>query len=140
MTARTPETESATDATGEAKTAAAAAHDLALRARAASRRLAALPGAARTDAVKRLAIDLVETSFLAELERANAADVDEARNAGQAEALLDRLAYGAARLRKTCDGLLDVAALPDPVGEVVERTVRPNGTTSIACGPRSAPS
>ena len=103
------------------------AHELALRARAAARRLAALPGAARTDAVKRLAIDLSDNAFAAELEQANAADVADARQAGQAEALLDRLAYGAARLRKTCDGLLDVAALPDPVGEVVERTVRPNG-------------
>ena len=110
-----------------ARTANAAAHDLALRARAASRKLAALPGAARTDAVKRLAIDLLEPSFIADLVRANGADVDDAQKAGQSEALLDRLVYGAERLRKTCDGLLDVAALPDPVGEVVERTVRPNG-------------
>jgi glutamate-5-semialdehyde dehydrogenase len=100
------------------------ARELALRARGAARKLAQLD---RTEAVKRLASDLRDPKFVAQLEKANAADVEDARRNGQTAALLDRLTFGGARLNKTCDGVLEVAALPDPVGEVVERTTRPNG-------------
>ena len=104
-----------------------AARELAVRARAASRKLAIVPGAARTEAVKRLAADLRDPGFATSLEAANAADVEDACKAGQAKALVDRLIFGRARLYQTCAAVEEVAALPDPVGEVVERSTRPNG-------------
>ena len=57
---------------------------------------------------------------------ANAADLDAAR--GEiAPVMLDRLALNEARVAAMADGLRAVAALGDPVGEVLGETVRPNG-------------
>ena len=58
---------------------------------------------------------------------ANARDVEADRRAGTAEALLDRLALDPTRLAAMAEGLRAVAALPDPVGEVVRGYTRPNG-------------
>ncbi len=58
---------------------------------------------------------------------ANAADLERARAAGTPSHLLDRLALNAKRLEDMAAGIEAVAALPDPVGEVLERDVRPNG-------------
>jgi glutamate-5-semialdehyde dehydrogenase len=58
---------------------------------------------------------------------ANRADVDDARRAGQSAAFLDRLALDAKRLDAVAKSLLDVAGLPDPVGEVTASWRRPNG-------------
>lgn len=58
---------------------------------------------------------------------ANAADVERARAAGTASHLIDRLLLNAKRLEDMAVGIEAVAALPDPVGEVIERAVRPNG-------------
>ncbi len=54
-------------------------------------------------------------------------DVTRAREAGTADAQLDRLALTADRLAAMADGLRDVAALPDPVGEVLRGYTQPNG-------------
>jgi glutamate-5-semialdehyde dehydrogenase len=58
---------------------------------------------------------------------ANARDVAAGREDGTSEALLDRLSLDAARVAAMADGLRDIAALPDPVGEVVRGYARPNG-------------
>ncbi len=58
---------------------------------------------------------------------ANAEDVEAERSAGTAGSLLDRLTLTAERVAAMADGLRDVAALPDPVGEVVRGYTRPNG-------------
>jgi glutamate-5-semialdehyde dehydrogenase len=58
---------------------------------------------------------------------ANAEDVAAARADGTSEALLDRLTLTAERVAAMADGLRDIAALPDPVGEVVRGYNRPNG-------------
>ncbi len=58
---------------------------------------------------------------------ANAADVDAARAAGTRQALLDRLALSETRLAGMADGLRQVAALPDPVGQTVRGSILPNG-------------
>ncbi len=58
---------------------------------------------------------------------ANARDVAAGREDGTSEALLDRLSLDAARVAAMADGLRDIAALPDPVGEVVRGYSRPNG-------------
>lgn len=58
---------------------------------------------------------------------ANAADVEAARAAGTGENVIDRLRLDAERVAAFAEGLRDVAALPDPVGEVVRGSTLPNG-------------
>ncbi len=58
---------------------------------------------------------------------ANRADLAQARKAGQPAAFLDRLALDPARLDGIARALREVAALPDPVGEVTASWRRPNG-------------
>ncbi len=58
---------------------------------------------------------------------ANARDVAAAREAGTPEGLIDRLALTGERVVTMAQGLRDVAALPDPVGEVLRGYVQPNG-------------
>ena len=58
---------------------------------------------------------------------ANSEDVAAGRNDGTSEALLDRLTLTPQRVAAMADGLRDIAALPDPVGEVVRGYNRPNG-------------
>ena len=58
---------------------------------------------------------------------ANAADLEAARQNGMRDALIDRLTLTTDRLVGMANGLLDVAALPDPIGEIIEGYVRPNG-------------
>jgi len=58
---------------------------------------------------------------------ANAEDVAAGRSDGTSEALLDRLTLTPERIAAMADGLRDIAALPDPVGEVVRGYNRPNG-------------
>lgn len=57
----------------------------------------------------------------------NEIDVEAGRRASLSPALLDRLALTPRRLQDMAQGLRDMAALPDPVGELVEETTRPNG-------------
>jgi glutamate-5-semialdehyde dehydrogenase len=57
----------------------------------------------------------------------NAGDVARAVAAGTDPAIIDRLTLTAARLRVITDAVRDVAALPDPVGEVVRGYTLPNG-------------
>jgi glutamate-5-semialdehyde dehydrogenase len=58
---------------------------------------------------------------------ANALDMEAAGRAGLSEALLDRLNLNGARLAAMVDGIGAIAALPDPVGQVIARWERPNG-------------
>ena len=99
--------------------------DLGRRARAASRVLAAAP-TGRKDAALLAAADLL----LARADRiraANEADLDAARAEGMGEGPLDRLRLTDARIAGMADGLRAVAGLADPVGEVLDGSVRPNG-------------
>jgi len=58
---------------------------------------------------------------------ANAADLEQARAAGQSAAYLDRLALDQGRLQGIARAIEEVAALPDPIGEVSDAWRRPNG-------------
>jgi glutamate-5-semialdehyde dehydrogenase len=58
---------------------------------------------------------------------ANASDVDRARAAGTSDALVDRLTLTPSRIAAIAEALREVAALPDPVGEVVRGYTLPNG-------------
>ena len=73
----------------------------------------------------------------AEILEANALDVKEAEK-NMNPVMIDRLLLTSARIKSMADGIRDVVALPDPVGEVLERVVRPNGIviekTSVPMG------
>jgi glutamate-5-semialdehyde dehydrogenase len=58
---------------------------------------------------------------------ANQQDLAEARNAGLSPAMLDRLMLNPSRLQGIAADLLSVAGLPDPVGEIFEQQLMPNG-------------
>ncbi|GAA3335538.1 glutamate-5-semialdehyde dehydrogenase [Amorphoplanes nipponensis] len=58
---------------------------------------------------------------------ANAVDVQNARTAGSPEAMIDRLTLTAERVAAMADGLRQLAALPDPVGDVVRGSTLANG-------------
>jgi len=67
----------------------------------------------------------LEARTLAILE-ANKNDIDAARGEGRDEAFIDRMALNEARVAAMAKGLRDIAALPDPVGEVIASWTRPN--------------
>ncbi|BBX87050.1 glutamate-5-semialdehyde dehydrogenase [Mycolicibacterium aubagnense] len=100
-------------------------HDAARRARVASRTLATLTTQAKNRALH-AAADAVLAAADAVL-AANAEDIDAARAAGIAEAMIDRLALNPQRLDGIAAGLRQVAGLPDPVGEVLRGSTLPNG-------------
>jgi glutamate-5-semialdehyde dehydrogenase len=102
-----------------------ALEQLAGRVRAAARVVARAPSSVRDDAL-RLAADLLEEEWPSLLE-ANGADLERAKEAGMVEAARDRLRLTEERVRAMAAGLRQVAGLPDPVGEVTEGWVRPNG-------------
>ena len=62
-----------------------------------------------------------------EILKANAKDLENGRNNGMSEALLDRLMLNADRVEGMARGVEGVIALPDPVGKVIWETERPNG-------------
>ena len=61
----------------------------------------------------------------------NAADVREAKRKGLSDALVDRLVLTPERIDIMAQGCLDVASLPDPVGETLHGVIRPNGLQII---------
>jgi glutamate-5-semialdehyde dehydrogenase len=67
----------------------------------------------------------LEARTLAILE-ANKNDIDAACGKGRDEAFIDRMALNEARVAAMAKGLRDIAALPDPVGEVIASWTRPN--------------
>jgi glutamate-5-semialdehyde dehydrogenase len=99
--------------------------DLGRRAKAAGRRIAGSSSAARDDAL-RFGADLVVERCHRILD-ANDEDVARAVAARADDTSIDRLQLDAGRVAGMAEGLHDVAGLPDPVGEVVEGWVRPNG-------------
>jgi glutamate-5-semialdehyde dehydrogenase len=62
-----------------------------------------------------------------EIVSANRKDVETGRANGMAESLVDRLSLNEKRIAEMSKGLREVAALPDPIGEVIEGWTRPNG-------------
>ena len=94
-------------------------------ARSAARTLALCPAKTKNEALGQMARGLEEKS--AALLEANRADVERARAAGVTPAFLDRLTLSDARIDEMAAALRQIAALPDPVGEVVETWRRPNG-------------
>jgi glutamate-5-semialdehyde dehydrogenase len=102
-----------------------AVEELGRRAKAASRLLASAATPSKNGALLTAADLLLERA--ADLQGANDADLDAARAGGMDSGPLDRLRLTDARLYAMADGLRTVAALPDPVGEILDGWRRPNG-------------
>ena len=62
-----------------------------------------------------------------ELIAANKKDIETAKKKGLSKALIDRLTINEKRIQEMAQGLLEVAALPDPVGEITKMRQMPNG-------------
>jgi glutamate-5-semialdehyde dehydrogenase len=101
------------------------AQDLGRRARAASRDLALAETQQKNEWIARVA-GLLRTRAR-DLLGANQEDLDAAPSFGLTPAQTDRLKLDAQRIEAMEKGLDEIAALPDPVGQVIESTVRPNG-------------
>lgn len=98
---------------------------IAIAVRQASLGLATL-GADRKNAFLESLASLIETSGDT-LTEENWKDLNAGTASGLSDALLDRLAFTPERIAGMAEGLRAVAALPDPVGEIIEKTERPNG-------------
>ena len=95
------------------------------RARAAARVLAAASTNTKNDALVAMAAALRNSTDA--IIKENAADVAAGKAAGLSAALLDRLALTKDRIEKMARSLDEIAALRDPVGEIIEGYTRPNG-------------
>ena len=99
--------------------------EMAKKAKDSSRGLSHLDSGSKNKAL----LDTAE-ALMAEADRIkaeNAKDLEAAKEAGISGAMLDRLDLTEERIKAMADGLREVAALPDPVGEVTGMWVRPNG-------------
>ena len=105
--------------------ATALIHDMAARARDVARTLAQAATAAKAAALTGAAAAL--RTGRSEVLAANADDLARATATGLSGAMLDRLALDEARIEGVAAGLEAVAALPDPVGTVIDASERPNG-------------
>src|SRR4051794_21023620 len=102
-----------------------AVEELGKRAQTASRLLASAGTNSKNAALVTAADLLLERA--ADIQTANDADLDAARAGGMEQGPLDRLRLTDARLDGMASGLRTVAALPDPIGEVLDGWKRPNG-------------
>jgi glutamate-5-semialdehyde dehydrogenase len=99
--------------------------ELAKQAKAASRELARL-----TTAEKNAGLDAMATALEGNadaIKSANAFDMETASKMGLSSAMLDRLKLDNKRIAAMATGLREVAALPDPVGKILDNRTRPNG-------------
>ncbi|MBF0439222.1 MAG: glutamate-5-semialdehyde dehydrogenase [Magnetococcales bacterium] len=95
------------------------------QARRAARVMAAIDGNSRNRALETMASTLLADAKA--LQEANAKDLAAAEANGLAPALIDRLRLTDKVIQGMADGVREVAALPDPVGEITEMKPRPNG-------------
>ena len=100
-------------------------HQVGQAARAASRAVARADSRAKNQALMVMADAIERDSAL--LQAANDQDMVAARASGLDAALLDRLALNAKSIAGMAEGLRQIAALPDPVGEITDLKYRPSG-------------
>lgn len=99
--------------------------DVAQRAKNASMQLVQMSGKQKNSWLKDAAELLIQSE--AEILAANARDIEEGAAANLSPAMIDRLKLDSNRIAGIARGLEEVANLPDPVGEVIESSRRPNG-------------
>ena len=95
------------------------------RAKAASKKTAVLTTVERNNALRSVGDALIKHSD--EIIKANQIDIENARANGMKPALLDRLSLNGERIKSMVEGLLQVADLEDPIGEITHMKKRPNG-------------
>jgi glutamate-5-semialdehyde dehydrogenase len=95
------------------------------RARSAARQLATRPSAVKDEALRRMAAALEAEE--ASLTALNALDIERATTNGLSTAMIDRLRLTPKRINDMAQGLREIAALPDPIGDVTHMWRRPNG-------------
>lgn len=98
---------------------------LGIQAKQAERELLRLNATKKNECLQAVADGLIGGSE--EILKANAADVAAAREKGMSESLVDRLALTEGRIRSMAEGLASLIALEDPIGEILEAKIRPNG-------------
>lgn len=94
------------------------------KAKEAARTLAVM-GEEKNDALKLIAKALIDNTDA--ILAANKIDVDNGRANGLTESIIDRLSLSKTRIEGMAQGILDVVALPDPIGAVISGSKRPNG-------------
>lgn len=99
--------------------------DLGIKAKSASKALVTASSEVKNTALKAIAKALCEHS--AEIIRANALDLETAKANGMSPSMLDRLTLNEDRIKGMADGVSALCELLDPVGIVLDETVRPNG-------------
>lgn len=99
-------------------------NEMGKNAKAAARTLA-VAGEKKNDALKAIAKALTDNSD--KIIAANKIDIENGIKNNLTSALLDRLKLDEKRIKGIADGVLEVAALPDPVGTVISGSTRPNG-------------
>ena len=99
--------------------------ELGRAARAASRELARAATETKNGALAAMAAEI--RNGAASLLEANRADTDRAQRDGRDAAFIDRLTLTRASVEQMAEGIEQVAALPDPIGEISERVTRPSG-------------
>ncbi|MGB2999022.1 MAG: glutamate-5-semialdehyde dehydrogenase [Phycisphaerae bacterium] len=104
---------------------AARARDIGRLARAAARQLAAAAPRTKDDALRAMA-NAMRAEAKAIL-KTNAADIAAGKEAGLSPAMIDRLTLSSDRIEKMAHSAEEIAELRDPVGEIIEGYVRPNG-------------
>lgn len=102
--------------------------------KAASRRMAYLSTDIKNQALNNIADDLLTKSN--DILAANKRDYEAAEKSGMNTAMLDRLLLTKERLKSMAQDVITVAALPDPIGEVIEMRTMPNG---LIIGKRRVP-
>src|SRR5947208_5638384 len=98
---------------------------LAKQAKAASRELARLTTAEKNECLFAMADALEQNRD--DIKKANARDMETSAQQGLSAAMLDRLRLDDTRIAVMAKGLREVAALPDPVGRILDERLRPNG-------------
>ena len=96
-------------------------------AKAGARSLATASSQMKNDVLIAMATALRERT--ADLIQENAKDLEYARKKGLSSSMIDRLALTEKRIDEMAKGLIEVAQLPDPVGEISKMWRRPNGMT-----------
>ena len=91
----------------------------------ATQKLISISTTTKNNALKAIADALIDNADT--IIKANKKDIDIARANGTREAMIDRLTLTADRIKGISDGVLQVMALNDPIGEVINMTKRPNG-------------
>ncbi|MFZ5995626.1 MAG: glutamate-5-semialdehyde dehydrogenase [Thermodesulfobacteriota bacterium] len=99
--------------------------NLAKEARDAGRAVAKLPTGTKNNVLLAMAEELVKQTK--KIQKANEKDLQAAKKKGLSAAFIDRLALTDKVIKAMAEGLAEVAALPDPVGEVLRMWRRPNG-------------